>query len=111
MSDFDKQNNMLGPERLFPRLSIKYWALVLTSLANITAKRATDVMKFQILLIRKTLEQSEMKMFDEYFPTFQVLRLTMWRWKKEVLPKAPLQQSELDVMTNFFFQTYAILFA
>ena len=58
ISDFDKQNNILGPERLFPRLSIKFWALVLTSLANITAKEATDVMKFQILLIRKTLEQS-----------------------------------------------------
>ena len=58
ISDFDKQNNMLGPERLFLRLSIKFWALVLTSLANMTAKEATDVMKFQILLIRKTLEQS-----------------------------------------------------
>ena len=58
MSDLDKQINMLGPERLFPRLSIKFWALVLTSLANMTAKEATDVMKFQILLIRKTLEQS-----------------------------------------------------
>ena len=52
---------------------------------------------------RKTLEPSEMNIFDKHFPTYYVLRLTMWRWKKEVLPKGPLKQSDLDVKMKFFF--------
>ena len=66
-------------------------------------KRMKDIYFDFITEYRKTLEPSEMKLFDQHFPTYYVLRLTMWRWKKEVIPKAPLQQSDLDVMMKFFF--------
>ena len=66
-------------------------------------KRMKDIYFDFISDYRKTLEPSEMNMFDQHFPTYYVLRLTMWRWKKEVIPKAPLQQSDLDVMMKFFF--------
>ena len=52
---------------------------------------------------RKKLDNKEGQLFDQHFPTYRILRLTLWRWRTEVIPKAPMQQEDLDVtMKNFF---------
>ena len=51
----------------------------------------------------KMLPDEEMKIFKQHFPTFKVLRQSMWRWQKEVLPRAPLTQKDLDEKLEYFF--------
>lgn len=52
---------------------------------------------------RKELDNKEGELFDEHFPTYKILRLTLWRWRTEVIPKAPMQQEDLDVAMKYFF--------
>ena len=87
-------------ETLIAKAKVKLQQLTISSPVE---KRMKDIYFDFISEYRKTLEPSEMNMFDQHFPTYYVLRLTMWRWKKEVIPKSPLQQSDLDVMMKFFF--------
>lgn len=49
------------------------------------------------------LKQDEKVEFEKKFPTYKRLRMTMWRWQKEKIPKAPRTQKELDVALEYFY--------
>ena len=48
-------------------------------------------------------EGMDVDTFKEHFPTFKVLRQSMWRWQKEILPKAPLTQADVQTNLEYFF--------
>ena len=50
-----------------------------------------------------SLEDQEKAIFEDSFPTYKRIRATMWRWQKEIIPKAPIQQVDLDILTQFFY--------
>ena len=45
-----------------------------------------------------SLEDQEMAIFEDSFPTYKRIRATMWRWQKEIIPKAPIQKVDLDIL-------------
>lgn len=51
----------------------------------------------------KSLGEKEKLIFEDKFPTYKRIKLTMWRWQKEILPRAPRCQKDLDTLTSFFY--------
>ena len=49
------------------------------------------------------LSSEENKIFEKKFPTYKSIKQTMWRWQKEILPKAPANQAQLDTSLEYFF--------
>ena len=72
-------------------------------LAAPLGKRLKDIFNDFIAEYEKTLKRKEKELFDKNWPVFKRLRMTMWRWLKEIVPKAPLKQADLDVHTPFFY--------
>ena len=66
-------------------------------------KRRKDIYFDFILKYSKTLGEKEKNLFEEKFPAYKRIKLTMWRWQKEILPKAPDSQANLDILTEFYF--------
>ena len=78
-------------------------ALRLKVLESPVNKRNKDIYFEFILKYANSLEDEENARFEDYFPTYKRIRATMWRWKKEIIPKAPIQQVDLDILTQFFY--------
>ena len=78
-------------------------ALRLKVLESPVNKRNKDIYFEFILKYANSLEDQEKAIFEDSFPTYKRIRATMWRWQKEIIPKAPIQQVDLDILTQFFY--------